>query len=83
MKWSHPENDRYCDRDRLSDCEPLAGQAGFNYCFQSDYMQERQWLAEGIRECCIYNPKINICLEYKPKEPRQHSHVARAADTIL
>lgn len=59
------------------------GQDGFDYCFQSDYVKERQWLTDGLKECCTYNSDIMICLEYKPKEPRQHSHVARAADTLL
>jgi sugar phosphate isomerase/epimerase len=70
----------------MLDCPAVSlwpGQDGFDYCFQSDYLLERQWLTEGIRECCEYNPRMNICLEYKPKEPRQHSHISRVADTLL
>ncbi len=59
------------------------GQDGYDYSFACGFMKEREWLTEGIRECCLYNPDITICLEYKPREPRQHCHIARAADTLL
>ncbi len=59
------------------------GQDGYDYSFSCDFLEERRWLTEGIKECCLYNPDITICLEYKPREPRQHSHIARAADTLL
>ena len=35
----------------------------------------------GVRSCSF--PKIRFALEYKPKEPRTHSYLARCGDTLL
>lgn len=59
------------------------GQDGYDYCLQADYMREREWLGDAIRECAAHRSDIKIALEYKPKEPRTHSYIARCADTIL
>ncbi|MEI6387491.1 MAG: TIM barrel protein [Spirochaetota bacterium] len=49
------------------------GQDGYDYLFQSDYIQERRWFTEGIKAACGYRTDIDITLEYKAKEPRTHS----------
>lgn len=59
------------------------GQDGYDYCFQGDFINARLMLIEGIRKCAQYNPEIKLSLEYKEKEPRTHSYLARAADTLL
>jgi len=59
------------------------GQDGFDYPFQSNFIQVHEWLVEGIQECADYRKDIKIALEYKLKEPRTHSYLARAADTLL
>jgi len=61
------------------------GQDGYDYALCADYMEERQWFAEGIRESALYAAKkgVRFALEYKLKEPRTHSYLARAADTIV
>jgi xylose isomerase len=59
------------------------GQDGYDYLFQADYMQERDWFAEGLREVCRYRPDVRISLEYKPKEPRTHSYLSTAAMSVL
>jgi xylose isomerase len=59
------------------------GQDGYDYPFQSDFLQAREWLNEAIRECADYRKEIRLSLEYKLKEPRTHSYLARAADTFL
>ncbi|XID92987.1 sugar phosphate isomerase/epimerase family protein [Paenibacillaceae bacterium WGS1546] len=59
------------------------GQDGYDYLFQSDYIQERDWFAEGIREACRYRPDVKISLEYKPKEPRTHCFLGTAATSLL
>lgn len=48
------------------------GQDGFDYPLQSNYKDMWQWLIEGLDECAEYNPNVQICLEYKLKEPRTH-----------
>jgi sugar phosphate isomerase/epimerase len=59
------------------------GQDGYDYCFQADYRQERLWIEEGIRSLCLKYPRVRFGLEYKPKEPRNHSYLARCGDTLL
>ena len=59
------------------------GQDGYDYCFQADYRQERLWIEEAMRSLARSFPKIRFALEYKPKEPRTHSYLARCGDTLL
>lgn len=59
------------------------GQDGFDYPLQADYRRERAWLVEGIRQVAEEFPKLRFALEYKMMEPRTHSFLARAADTLL
>lgn len=59
------------------------GQDGFDYPFQVDYLQTAQWLLDGIRECAKQYPDIRFSIEYKPKEPRNHSFVSNVFSTIL
>ena len=59
------------------------GQDGYDYPLQADYEQARDWLAAGLRECAERFPDIRFALEYKMKEPRTHSFLARMADTLL
>jgi xylose isomerase len=59
------------------------GQDGFDYIFQADYIQMREWLIEGIRELCDYRPDMRVGLEYKLKEPRTHSLVSTVGTTAL
>ncbi len=59
------------------------GQDGYDYSLQSDFRQERRWFTDGVKEVASQFPMIKFALEYKPKEPRTHSFLARAADTLL
>lgn len=59
------------------------GQDGFDYMFQADYMQERTWFADGVREICRYKPHIGVALEYKIREPRVHNYISTVGTTIL
>ncbi|BBH23632.1 hypothetical protein Back11_49770 [Paenibacillus baekrokdamisoli] len=59
------------------------GQDGYDYLFQADYIQERDWFAEGIKEVCTYRPDVKISLEYKVKEPRTHSYLSTVATSLL
>ncbi len=59
------------------------GQDGYDYSLQADFRSERRWFTEGIRKVAQEYPDIRFALEYKPKEPRTHSYLARAADTLL
>lgn len=59
------------------------GQDGYDYSLQADFRAERRWFTNGIRTVAEEYPDIRFALEYKPKEPRTHSYLARAADTLL
>jgi xylose isomerase len=59
------------------------GQDGYDYLLCADYERERAWLCEAITTLAREFPGIRFALEYKPKEPRTHSYIARMADTLL
>lgn len=59
------------------------GQDGYDYPLQVDYLITREWLTDGIRKCADYGKDIKISLEYKPKEPRNHSFVSNISNTLL
>ncbi|WP_043584818.1 sugar phosphate isomerase/epimerase family protein [Geminisphaera colitermitum] len=59
------------------------GQDGYDYPLTADYRTQRAHLAENIHAIASEYPEIRYALEYKPKEPRNFSFHARAADTLL
>ena len=59
------------------------GQDGYDYCLQADFLRARDWLIEAVRDCAAHRSDVRIALEYKPKEPRTHSYLAKASDTLL
>jgi xylose isomerase len=61
------------------------GQDGYDYPLAADYREERGWLLENLVACAAYaqSKGVRLALEYKLKEPRTHSYLARAADTLL
>lgn len=59
------------------------GQDGFDYLLSTDYEAQRGWMCEAVSELANAYPDLAIALEYKPKEPRTHSTLARMADTLL
>lgn len=70
------------------ECDMLTvwpGQDGYDYCLAADYMEERRWLVDGVKTAAVYAKQkgVRLALEYKMKEPRTHSYLARAADTLL
>lgn len=59
------------------------GQDGYDYLLTADYDTARGHLAEGITTLATEFPNLRFALEYKPKEPRCFSYIARMADTLL
>ena len=59
------------------------GQDGYDYPFQADYIQERDWLVDGLRQCAQHRGDVRLALEYKPKEPRNRSYLGNVAGTLL
>lgn len=75
-----------CEFANKLDCDLINiwnGQDGYDYPLQADYDTERTWLVEGLQECATAFPDMRFALEYKLKEPRTHSYLARMADTLL
>jgi xylose isomerase len=71
---------------RKLNCKTLniwPGQDGYDYTLQSNLVQERAWLKDAIQTVAAAAPDIRFALEYKPKEPRNFSFMARASDTLL
>ncbi len=59
------------------------GQDGYDYPLQADMIKERDYMTDNITILAKEFPNLKFSLEYKPKEPRNHSFMARAADTLL
>ena len=71
---------------RKLNCKTLniwPGQDGYDYILQSNLIEERNWLMENIKKVAKDSSDIKFALEYKPKEPRNFSFMARASDTLL
>ncbi|MBN1435701.1 MAG: sugar phosphate isomerase/epimerase [Sedimentisphaerales bacterium] len=77
---------KMCDIAGEMNCEIVniwPGQDGYDYLLAADYEKEREWLCEAITLLATEYPKLKFALEYKPKEPRTHSYLARMADSLL
>lgn len=59
------------------------GQDGYDYLLCADYERERAWFCDAITALAEEFSNLRFALEYKPKEPRTHSYLARMADTLL
>lgn len=67
-------------------CETInlwPGQDGYDYNLTADYQAQREWLCAAVHELATAYPGLRFALEYKPKEPRTHSTLARMADSLL
>lgn len=59
------------------------GQDGYDYLLATDYAAQRAWMCEAVSQLAQAYPTLRFALEYKPKEPRTHSTLARMADSLL
>ncbi|MEN6536770.1 MAG: TIM barrel protein [Bryobacteraceae bacterium] len=59
------------------------GQDGYDYSFQTDYLEASKWLREGLAVCADHNPRVRVLVEYKIKEPRTHCFVSHASKVLL
>jgi xylose isomerase len=77
---------KMCDIALEMNCKTLniwPGQDGYDYMLTADYEMERKWLCDAITELATKYPSLQLALEYKPKEPRTYSYLARMGDTLL
>ena len=59
------------------------GQDGFDYPLQTDYKKQWDWFINSVRELADYNPKINLTLEGKIREPRNRSLVDTTMTALM
>ena len=77
---------KMCDIANELNCPTVnlwPGQDGYDYLLSTDYDAQRGWMCDAISELAEAYPNLRFALEYKPKEPRTHSIMARMADTLL
>lgn len=75
-----------CDAGAELNCQLInlwPGQDGYDYLLCADYEAERAWLCDSVAQLAQLYPSMKFALEYKPKEPRTHSYLARMADSLL
>ena len=75
-----------CDIAHQLSCRTLnlwPGQDGYDYLLSADYERQREWECAAVSQLAGEYPDLRFALEYKPKEPRTHSTLARMADTLL
>jgi sugar phosphate isomerase/epimerase len=58
------------------------GREGYNYPFQVDYAEGWDLLVAGLRECAAHQPGVQICIEYKLRDPKAHLYAATASRTL-
>ena len=61
-------------------CCPLGD--GYEFSFQTDYMQSWRFLVEAFAESAAYQPHIPLFIEYKPKETRGRCFLDTASKTL-
>lgn len=59
------------------------GEDGFDYPFQVDHSQRWEWFRDGLAAVGSYRGDMQICLEYKIREPRVRSLIGTAAEAVL
>ena len=65
--------------DRITTC-PLND--GHDYVFEMDYLAAYDYAADSFHKICQHDPKVRICIEYKPSDPRVHCLLASAGETL-
>lgn len=56
---------------------------GFDYPFQTDYMESWNNLVETIREIGEYAKNVKIAIEYKCKDPRQKQYISNVGKLMM
>ena len=58
------------------------GHDGFEYAFQSHYVDSWKWLCEGLALAADHNPQVRISIEPKCKEPRANQFLANTGKAL-
>jgi len=57
-------------------------QDGYDYIFQTDYINSWNFLMDGLAECSDYRKDVRLSVEYKIKEPRTHCYLGTLGKTL-
>lgn len=60
-----------------------AGQDGYDYSFEVDYLKSWEWMIGVLQEAADYDAKVKLALEYKFKEPRVHCFISTVSKALL
>lgn len=58
------------------------GREGYDYPFQVDYAECWDLLIDAVRQCAAHQPNVQICIEYKLRDPRTHLFASTASRTL-
>ena len=58
------------------------GREGYDYPFQVDYAECWDLLTDALRQCAAHQPNVQICIEYKLRDPRTHLFASTASRTL-
>lgn len=59
------------------------GQDGFDYPLQTNYSKQWDYLIKNVRDLADYNPKVNLTLEGKIREPRNRCLVDTTMTALM
>jgi xylose isomerase len=62
-------------------CCPLSD--GYDYSFHTHYGRAWERMVESVKEAALYQPEIQLFMEYKPSETRVHCTLDSAAKSLL
>ena len=55
---------------------------GHDYVFEMDYLAAYDYAADSFEKICRHDPKVTICIEYKPNDPRVRCLLGSAGETL-
>ena len=55
---------------------------GHDYVFEMDYLAAYDYAADSFHRICAHDPKVTICIEYKPSDPRVRCLLGSAGETL-
>ncbi len=60
-----------------------AGQDGYDYPFEVDYLKAWEAMISTLQEMADYDPSVKLAVEYKFKEPRLHCYISTVSKALL
>jgi xylose isomerase len=58
------------------------GREGYDYPFQTDYAECWDLLIDSLARCAAHQPAVQVCIEYKLRDPKLHLFASSASRTL-